>query len=284
MRATSPSAANKARFGRRFAGGGLESAWDALHAGDKEPYPNAARVSRLAKRHVKFAQWVADHGGAQPVAAAVQEAWRRFHAGDFAGSIDAGGEFGALGATAANKAAAIWSLTAAGAEALHLLTGAVERGERAVDILPDYANAHYMLALALGRYSQRISILRAAADGTAAKVRKHLDAALDLEPKHAEAHVALGLYHAEIVAKIGPLLAGITYHASAAAALEHFRRALKLAPDSPIVRIEYANGLMLLNAGENGKEAADLYARAAACEPADAMEKRDVERARRGPP
>jgi len=126
-------------------------------------------------------------------------------------------------------------------------------------------------------------ILRAAADGTAARVRKHLDAALDLEPKHAEAHVALGMYHAEIVSKIGSLLAGLTYRASAAAALEHFRRAVKLAPNSPIVRIEYANGLMLLNAVENADEAAKLYARAAACEAGDAMEQLDIERARRGP-
>ena len=39
----------------------------------------------------------------------------------------------------------------------------------AVAQAPDYANAHYMLALALGRHSQRISILRALADGIATR-------------------------------------------------------------------------------------------------------------------
>jgi tetratricopeptide (TPR) repeat protein len=271
------------QFGRRFAAGRLENAWSALHTGDKEPFPNAAHVAQLAKRHVKFARWVDEHGGAATVAAGVQEAWRCFHAGDFAGSIVMGAKFGSLGATAANKAAAIHSLTAGVTDPVHLLTAAIERGERAVDEIPDDSNAHYMLALALGRYSQRISILRAAADGTAARVRKHLDAALDLEPKHAEAHVAMGLYHAEIVSKIGSMLAGLTYRASAAAAVEHFRRALKLAPNSPIVRIEYANGLLLLDAAQNADEAAKLYARAASFEPQDAMEQLDVERARRGP-
>lgn len=284
MRAASPSKSKKSGFARQFAGDGLERAWDALHKGDREPYPNTARVARLAKRHAKFTPWVDAHGGAATVAAQVADAWRRFHEGDFAGAIELGEQGGALGATAANKAAGIGSLQASGAAAAQMLTAAIARGERAVDLLPDDANAHYMLALVLGRYSQHISVLRAVADGTAAKVRKHLDAALDLEPKHAEAHVALGLYHAEIVAKIGSMLAGITYRASAEAGLEHFRRARKLAPDSPIVRIEYANGLMLLNAADHAKEAAELYAQAAACHPADAMERLDVERATRGLP
>lgn len=274
---------HKLDFGRRFAGDGLESSWSALHTGDKEPYPGAARVTQLGKRHANFARWVDEEGGAAAVAAGVQEAWRRFHAGDFAKAVATGAKFGALGAIAANKAAVIHSLMPGVSDPSHLLTAAIERGERAVLELPDAANAHYMLALALGRYSQRISILRAAADGTAARVRKHLDAALDLEPKHAEACVAMGMYHAEIVAKIGGMLAGLTYRASAAAALEHFRRALKLAPKSPIVRIEYANGLALLHAANGADQIATLYADAAALEPRDAMEQLDVERARRGP-
>jgi len=140
-----------------------------------------------------------------------------------------------------------------------------------------------MLALAMGRYSQRISIVKALADGIATRVRTHLDITLRLEPKHAEAHIALGLYHAEIVGKIGSLLAGLTYQASKEAALEHFQRAIKLIPGSPIAQIEYANGLLLVAAKGCREQADELYARAAACEPADAMEKLDVERAQRGP-
>jgi tetratricopeptide (TPR) repeat protein len=273
----------KVDFARRFVGDGLEASWGALHTGDREPFPGAAHVAQLAKRHAPFARWMDDHGGAAKVAAGVQEAWRRFHAGDFAGAVATGAKFGALGAIAANKAAVIHSLMPGVGDPSHWLTEAIERGERAILELPDSANAHYMLALALGRYSQRISILRAAADGTAARVRKHLDATLELEPRHAEACVALGMYHAEIVSKIGGMLAGLTYRASATAALEHFQRALKLAPKSPIVRIEYANGLSLLNTARSADEVATLYAEAAALDPRDAMEQLDVERARRGP-
>ncbi len=271
----------KNRFAKCFAGSGLEERWAALHKGDREPFPSAARVAALAKKNPAFGEWAAGHGGAKDIAEGVQEAWRRFHAGDFTGAIAAGGKLGALGAAAANKAAGIYSLQAAGEEPTHLLQAAIARGEAAVQSLPDEANAHYMLALTLGRYSQRISILQALANGMATRVRTHLEAALKLEPKHADAHIALGLYHAEIVAKMGSLLAGITYQASGDAALEHFRRALKLVPGSPIAKIEYANGLLLLDAKRHREQADELYTAAAACEPADAMEQLDVERAQR---
>ena len=281
MRAARPRGASKGRFDKILAGSGLEERWAKLHKGDREPYPNAARVTRLAKQHAQFAEWVDAHGGAGEVADGVQKAWRLFHIGHFADAIAAGGKFGALGATAANKAAAIHSLQAGGGEPGRLLDAAITRGERAVEMLPDDANAQYMLALALGRHSQRISIVKALADGIATRVRTHLDTTLDLEPRHAEAHIALGLYHAEIVAKIGSLLAGLTYRASREAAIDHFRRAIKLTPESPIAQIEYANGLLLVDANKYREQADELYARAAALEPGDAMEQLDVERAQR---
>jgi len=283
MSGTARKTAPKGRFEECFAGSGLEDHWAKLHKGDQEPYPNAARVTRLAKQHVKFAEWIEAHGGAREVATGVQEAWRRFHTGNFNGAIAAGSKLGALGTTAANKAAAIHSVEARGDEAIRLLEGAIARGEQAVESLPDDANAHYMLALALGRYSQRISIVKALASGIATRVRAHLDTTVKLEPRHADAQIALGLYHAEIVAKVGSLLAGLTYQASSGAAIEHFQRAIKLTPRSPIAQIEYANGLLLVDASKYRKQADELYASAAACEPQDAMEQLDVERAQRGP-
>jgi tetratricopeptide (TPR) repeat protein len=283
MRATMSKTAAKSRFQKSLSGTGLEDHWATLHKGDLEPYPSASWVSRMAKSDSAFAEWVDTHGGAREVAEGVQNAWRQFHGGNFVEAIATGSELGALGATAANKAAAVHSLQARGQEPRRLLDAAIARGEGAVASLPNYANAHYMLAFALGRVSQRISIMKALADGLATRVRAHLEATLALEPRHAEAHVAFGLYHAEIVAKIGSLLAGLTHKASREAAIEHFERAMKLIPDSPIAQIEYANGLLLLDAAQYRNQADELYAHAAAWEPADAMEKLDVERARRGP-
>ena len=52
---------------------------------------------------------------------------------------------------------------------------------------------------------------------------------------------------------------------------------MKLAPNSPIAKIEYANGLYLLYGDDRYDEVSDLYVQAAEATPLDAMEKLDVE-------
>jgi len=268
----------------QYRGGELREHWSRLHQTDREPWPDARAIGRLAKGRPSLAAWIEAQGGAGAVAEALQEAWRAFHSGAFARAVAAGERLGSLGAIVANRTVAVESLysTASATRVLTALESAIARGERAVAELPDHANAHYTLALVLGRYSQRISILKALAAGLAGRVREHLERTLALVPEHAEAHVAFGLYHAEIVAKLGSLAANLTYGATAGAAIEHLRRALALAPDSPIVRMEYANGLMLLDAGRHRRQAEELYQQAAACTPADEMERLDVARAKRG--
>jgi tetratricopeptide (TPR) repeat protein len=265
-------------------GEALHRLWSRLHQTDREPWPDARAVGRLTKGHAQVASSVEAYGGPVAVAQALQEAWRAFHSGAFAGAVQAGERLGAVGASVANKSVAIDSLYSqrSGTQLLKALESAITRGEQAIAQLPHHPNAHYTLALVIGRYSQRISIVKALAAGLAGRVREHLERTLSLEPRHAEAHVAFGLYHAEIVAKLGSLAAGLTYGASARAAIDHFREALALAPSSPIVRMEYAHGLLLLDGTAHRRQAQELYAQAAACQPADEMERLDVARARRG--
>ncbi len=263
----------------------LSTSWEQLHQADREPWPDERMIGGFARRSPDFASWLEGSGGAAELARALQRAWREFHAGEFLAAIEHGSRLGPLGASVANKAAAVHTLYAQsfGPRELAMLAAAVKRGEAAVELLPEYANAHYLLALALGRYSQRISIVRALTEGLAGRVRAHLERTLRLEPHHAEAYIAFGLYHAEIVAKLGALAATLTYGASREAALDCFKRALKLAPASPIVHMEYANGLLLLDAARYREQARTLYAEAAAMAPRDAMERLDVQRAKRGP-
>ena len=264
----------------------LKALWDRLHLTDREPWPGDAQITRAMAARPAFAEWVRAQGGARPLAAALQAAWAEFHAGAFTRAIELGAALGPLGACVANRAAAVESLYTRSGERVvaKMLLTAMDRGEQATAMLPQHPNTHYTLALVLGRYSQRISIMRAITEGLAARVKAQLDQTLTLEPRHAEAHVALGLYHAEIVHKLGGLMASLTYRVSARAALEHFQRAVQLAPSSPIVHMEYAYALLLLDAARNRDEAQSLYREAAACEPMDAMEALDVERAKRGLP
>ena len=286
MRRGNTSARDSGRAPRPAAHGRLRERWTRLHLTDREPWPDDERVRDLAAAHPSLTPRIEAQGGAAAAARVLQDAWREFHAGEFARASTLGRTLGPLGASVANKAAAVDSLYSRRSPAALLkhLETAIEDGEHAVAELPEQPNIQYTLALVLGRYSQRISIVKALSAGLASRVREHLQRTLALEPRHAEAHIAFGLFHAEIVAKLGSLAASLAYGASQREALEHFRQALALVPGSPIVHMEYAHGLMLLDAARHRQQAERLYRDAAGCEPADAMERLDVERAKAGLP
>ena len=255
-----------------YDGAKLAKAWTALHAGDQEPFPDEKRVAALLKKHPKLGK---DAGA---TAAALQDAWRAFHRGDFEAAYDGGVALKALGASVAIKAGGI--------HATYLVDGVaaktaryealVELADEAVAALPDEANSHYRRAFAIGRLSQTISIGKALAQGLAGKVRDSLDAALELAPKHAEAHTAMALYHGEIIGKIGAMIGGLTYGAKAAEAEKHIKAALKLTPDSPIAHIEHGNLLLLLHGDKQEDAAAAAYEKAVKLKPVDAMEALDA--------
>jgi tetratricopeptide (TPR) repeat protein len=263
------------------AGATLKKRWPRLHAGDAERFPDAKRVAALVRSKESRALVAGDADPAE-VATGVQDAWRAFHRGDFGVAWSEGARLGPPGVVAAVKAAAVYAgaLERDAARAEALLLEATALAERATRAAPDYANAHYCHAFALGRYSQRISVLKALGEGLAPRVRRSLERALELEPSHADAHLALGLFHAEIVGKVGALAARLTYGANAAEAERHFERALALSPEAPVGPLEYANGLLALYGTKARARACEFFARAADGTPADAMERLDVERAR----
>jgi tetratricopeptide (TPR) repeat protein len=261
--------------GFAYAGDALKKAWPKLHAGDVEPFPDAKRAAALIAAAGKAAPKGLDADG---LAAALQEAWRAFHRGDFKAAFDAGEKLGPVGASVAVKALGIHAtyLVDDDAEKLKRFEQAAKLAEAAVKALPEEANSHYRHAFALGRYSQGLSIAKALKAGIAGKVRAALDAALELAPKHAEAHTAMALYHAEIIGKVGAMIGGLTYGAKAAEADKHIKTALKLTPDSPIAHIEYGNVLMLLHGDKQEDAAASAYEKAARLKPLDAMEALDT--------
>ena len=242
----------------RYSATALKKHWARLHLGDAEPWP-------------------AD--------AAVQAAWILFHAGDFQKAHESGLKAAAAGSpagtTVANKAQAIHAhyLVADEAAQLAAFQAVAARAAAQAKADPRCANAHYWQAYALGRYSQRISVAQALAQGLGGKVKTALETTIALAPRHADAHIALGTFHAEVIDKVGKLLA-ITQGADAATGLRMFREALALNPHSAIARVEYANGLVMLEGQRHMAEAEQLYAQAAACAPMDAMERLDVEAAK----
>lgn len=236
-----------------YAGAKLKKSWERLHAGDQEPWPEDS---------------------------ASQDAWRAYHKGDFARALELGLAAGTgSGINAANKAQSIYAtyLVDDDDEKKALFEEVASRAEAAFKKEPDNINANYQHAYALGRYSQAISIAKALAQGTAGKVKTALEKTLALAPNHAEAHIAMGSYHAEIINKVGGMVGSLTYGVSKDKAVEHYEKALALIPHSAIARVEYANGLLNLFGNKKVKEATKLYNEAAECTPVDSMEKLDVE-------
>ena len=233
----------------------LKKNWDRLHRGDREPWPKDEKVV---------------------------DAWIAFHAGDFHKAHELGLKAGDAGANVANKAQAIYAnyLEKSQAQQLEMFQEAIARAEALQKSAPKNVNAWYLHAYALGRYSQGISIVKALSQGLGGLVKTSLDKALKLDPKHADAHIALGAYHAEIIGKMGAMIGGLTYGAKQDAGISHYEQALKLNPDSAIARSEYANGLVTMLGKAKLKEAEKLYAEAAKCKPLDAMERLDVEAAK----
>ena len=233
----------------------LKKNWSRLHKGDCEPFPKDA---------------------------AIVEAWRHYHAGDFQQAVESGNGAGGAGINCAVKAQTIYAnyLEKATTAKLELFEEAARWADSRRSAAAKDANAQYLYAFALGRYSQGISVAKALAQGFGGKIKDALLTAQKLEPKHAEAWTAFGAYQAEVIAKVGGIVAGMTYGAKKDAALECYQKALKLFPESPIAHIEYANGLMLLFGKSKVDEATKLYEQAAASKPADAMERLDVELAK----
>ncbi|HEX7892047.1 MAG TPA: hypothetical protein VF522_22045 [Ramlibacter sp.] len=229
--------------------------WHRLHAGDAEPLPPDPRVL---------------------------QAWMLFHNGQFQDALEAGLAAGEAGLTVAVKAQCIYAnyLEKKEKARLDLLLEAATRAEVQAVVHPDNPSAWYWQAYALGRYSQGISVARALAQGLGGKVKDALERTIALQPRHADAHVALGAFHAEVIDKVGTLIGGMTYGAKKETGLKMFQEALRLHPRSPVALIEYANGLVMLEGEKKMPEATRLYRQAAALQPLDAKERLEVDYAR----
>ena len=239
----------------RFDAASVKVHWDSLHRGDAEPCPRDADLL---------------------------QAWALFHNGEFQQAATLGLKAGLAGLTVANKATCIYAncLEPREKHKLDLFMAVAQRAEALALERPELPGAWYWQAYALGRYSQSISVAKALAQGLGKRIKEALERTIALQPRHADAHTALGTFHAEVIDKVGALIGGITYGAKKDLGLTLFQQALALNPGAPIALMEYANGLVMLEGDSAMDQATRLYEQAAASTPKDATERLDVELAR----
>ena len=235
-----------------FDAAGVKKSWAKLHAGDQEALPSTAKVL---------------------------DAWVLFHRGEFQKAFQAGLKAGPAGVTVANKAQCIYANYLEPKEKVRQdhFQEVVKRASEQVANEPQNANAHYWHAYALGRYSQGISVAKALAQGLGGKIKTSLETTIRLQPAHADAHIALAMFHAEVIDKVGALIGSMTYGAKKATSLALFEQALRLTPKAPAALIEYANALVMFEGDRRMEEATSLYGQAAGMRALDALQRLDVE-------
>jgi tetratricopeptide (TPR) repeat protein len=231
----------------------LRAQWHMLHSGDQEPLPSDPRVL---------------------------EAWVLFHRGEFEAAALAGDALGEAGVIVASKARLIYAdyLEPSEKARLDLFMAVATRCEALAAHTPTCANAHYLYGYALGRYSQGVSVAKALAKGLGSKVKTAFETTLRLQPEHADAFIALGAFHAEVIDKVGALIGQITYGAKRETALALFSEGMARIPRAAIALTEYGKALLMLDGEARLEEAQRLYEEAACVSPIDATEHLGVDR------
>lgn len=260
----------------RYGGTALLTNWCRLHRADREPYPTVDNLLELLRSNPALEPHAANPRALVPI---VEEAWRSFHAGDFADALERGLSAGPVGFVVAARAATVYAghLEEDLPRRLSILREAVESSAALLQMAPNWANAWYAHGAALVRYSQHLSVVKALSQGLGSKVRDSLHRALQLEPGHAGAHVVLGVYNAEVIDKIGGVAGALTYGVRKEAVVDHFEAARALHPQSPVVLAEYARSALMVLGGAQSGRAHALCAEATACQPVDALERLHLE-------
>lgn len=142
---------------------------------------------------------------------------------------------------------------------------ALADAERAVDLAPNDAEAHFELSRALGRTAQFRGVLQSL--NLAARTSDALDRALELDPDHAGAWHARGLWHVEV-----PWLAG----GRGGLVEPAFERAIEIEPGVIGHRVAYAG--VLIDREAYDRAASQLDA-AAAIAPETYLDRKDLEEA-----
>lgn len=238
-----------------LSGENLRQHWDQLHAGNREPFPEHESV---------------------------QEAWRWYHLGDFAKAVDIGLEMGGEGIVPAAFAGTIYAQYVEQDEdkKSEIFKAVMAWCEKAIEEGQSSANLHYIFAVAMGRYSQFVSMIEALAQGFGGRIKEQVEKCIEHDSNHAEGHVTFGGWHAELSDKAGAMMAKMLYGATKEGVYENYDKALVLAPDSPVPYIEYAVGLEVMFGDGKKDEVIARLEEAMDKQALDAMQRLDQEKAR----
>jgi tetratricopeptide (TPR) repeat protein len=148
---------------------------------------------------------------------------------------------------------------------------------KTIKLDPKYANGYFELGAAVGQLGNHRGAAWAFANGVATRAKENFERAIQLDPKLVVARVALGRWHAEIVAHgVGFLFGG-----SSEEALKQFEESVRLEPKSIMVHSNYARMLLTLDQQKHRDAAKTHLEIAIGIDPRDVPERLEQDGARR---
>ncbi len=148
----------------------------------------------------------------------------------------------------AAKSLTIYGRYIAGANEKRLLfEQAMELANKAIQANPNNSEAYLELARAMGRHSHQICKLKAATENYAKKTRQAIENAIRINPESASAYVSLGRWHVGIIARVGSIVARVTFGAKKKEVVASFERAIELNPETKADYLKIAIGYEALD-------------------------------------
>ncbi|HEY3776923.1 MAG TPA: hypothetical protein VGL35_02575 [Rhizomicrobium sp.] len=152
------------------------------------------------------------------------------------------------------------------------LVHAESLARHAIDMDPKLAEGRIEYVVALGYEARLMGELAAHFKGFAEKAKNNIDAVITDDPNNAWGWAALGGWNIEIAHDAGATLARWLYGASLKRGMDDFARAFAAAPDSLVIRFQYALSLAACHDPAYRAEIADSLARAVRDTPRGAYE------------
>lgn len=260
----------------------LEAVWPQLHSIDGEPFPSVDRVSRSLKETGSASNSTGDPIKSEQTTEALttqlQHAWLAFHQGRFDEAYQLGCSLGPLGSYVAHLAVNVYGVAFVAEEnRAAFFQQAITELEREFPNLPQEANFHYVHALHLGRYSESISTAKAVSGGSLMAFKRSVEHCLVLEPGHIPSKLAYAALMAEAIGAVGEFAAKLTFGATKQKVLACYEETLALNNPPPVVYLEFAKGLILLDKKKQRERIVNLLRQALEAPVLDALDRIDLQ-------
>ena len=246
----------------------IKEKWDYLMRGLKVPYPSAAFLERQFKKYPFLKDGIEGfNGDFASLEKRYVDVWRKFFAGDFQAAREEGLKLGPLGQIPALFSQLMYAIYLTERQTVkYMLLQDVantaksyfkdmEPAEQDPEVQAVAAAVRLGYAYAIARIAEESPIPIVVARRYIGKIKGNSEAITEMMPDHPLGHAFRAGVDAGIMRRVGKFTGRMTYGARTTTVEESFAKALKLAPDIPIVSYEYGNALIYMNRKRDLNEA-----------------------------